>query len=250
MPSLDPRRLFPGSDRGLTSGSGGARWSRLSPTRRRHRSCAGPAPFHKQYLGLNVPEVGIARETSAAGRFVVTGTSGTGKTQLIEHLQARGYDCYAEPVRKVLQQELAANGPALPSKDPALFLREIIRRAVRDLADAASRTGPSFFDRGLPDAIAYAVRFRVDPEEFRAAAARHRYANEVFVLPPWKEIFVNDELRGASFDDYQRFHEQITRAYQDCGYTLVEVPRDTVERRADFIRTTLATFDGGDGAGV
>lgn len=178
---------------------------------------------------------------SAAGHYVVTGTSGTGKTRLIEHLQKLGYRCHAEPVRKVLREQLAVNGPALPANDPALFLRHIAQQCVHDLADATARAGPSFFDRGLPDAVAYAVRFGVDPREFQAAAAAHRYANEVFVLPPWREIFVNDELRGASFDDYQRFHDQITRAYLDCGYTLIEVPRGTVESRADFIVATLAT---------
>lgn len=179
---------------------------------------------------------------TAAGCVVVTGTSGTGKTRLIDHLRERGHRCYAEPVRKVLQEQLAVNGPALPAKDPALFLRRLLEQWVHDLADARSRPTPCFFDRGIPDAIAYAVRFGVDPTEFTAAAATRRYAREVFILPPWQEIFANDELRGATFDAYQRFHDQINRAYQECGYTLIEVPRDSVERRADFILSTLAAI--------
>jgi predicted ATPase len=111
---------------------------------------------------------------------------------------------------------------------------------VRDLEDATARPAPCFFDRGIPDAIAYAVRFGVDSREFVAAAGLFRYATEVFILPPWPEIFVNDELRGATFEAYRRFHDQIIQAYADCGYTLVEVPRDTVERRADFVVASVA----------
>ena len=174
-------------------------------------------------------------ETVPAGRFIITGTSGTGKTCLIACLSARGHRCYEETVRRTLADQLASDGPALPSKDPRLFVQELLRQSVRDLTDAETADGTVFFDRGIPDIVVYALRFGVEPAEAQAAAGRHRYSARVFILPPWRDIFVNDEFRRASFDDYCEIHAMTSRAYLEAGYELVEVPKAEVEARADFI---------------
>lgn len=171
--------------------------------------------------------------------FIITGTSGTGKTALIECLAERGFTTFGEAARAILTEHLATDGPGLPAKNPTLFLRLMQSHCLRSLEAADQIDGPTFFDRGLPDVIAYAIRFRVDPGEFAICADKHRYTDPVFVLPPWEHIFVQDELRGKSFGEYVEFHQMIRQAYQDAGYCLCEVPCISVEERADHLLSSI-----------
>ena len=98
--------------------------------------------------------------------YVLTGTSGTGKSALLEALVERGYEGFSEPVRKTLENQLAIDGPALPSKDAGLFVRELLEQSLGDYTESLKTGKVTFFDRGLPDLIAYAKRFGVD---FRAS---------------------------------------------------------------------------------
>jgi predicted ATPase len=171
--------------------------------------------------------------------YVITGASGTGKTLLLENLRTRGHRCFDETVRKTLTGQIAIGGHALPSKDPQSFVRELLRLSLLDLEDAQACGGLAFFDRGLPDLVVYARRFGVAQAEFEEAAAKRRYAKRVFILPPWREIFVNDDFRQASYDAYCSVHAMIERAYSDSGYDLVEVPKAAVDIRADFIERSI-----------
>jgi predicted ATPase len=54
--------------------------------------------------------------------FILVGTAGTGKTSVLNHLRSAGFFCVSEMAREVLNEQLATDGPALPSKNPTLFL--------------------------------------------------------------------------------------------------------------------------------
>jgi predicted ATPase len=170
---------------------------------------------------------------------VLAGTSGTGKTALLKALVERGYEGYTEPVRKTLEHQLETDGPALPSKDAGLFVKELLAQSLADYSHAMSRSKVSFFDRGLPDLIAYAHRFNVDSKAVEIASQRYRYSENVFVLPPWEDIFEQDEFRKATYSEYENFHGHITQAYTDMGYCLVEVPKVSILSRVDFIESIL-----------
>ena len=136
----------------------------------------------------------------------------------------------------ILRDQLAADGPGLPSKDPALFLRLMLDYCLQCIDESQlSRSHCAFFDRGIPDIIAYAARFGVNHEPFTAAARLHRYETCVFVLPPWQDIFVPDDLRRMTFKEYVAFHDLIVTAYEESGYHLIQVPFASVEDRADFV---------------
>jgi predicted ATPase len=172
-------------------------------------------------------------------RFVITGTSGTGKTTLLNCLRQHGFKVYEEAARQVLQEQLEVDGPALPAKNPLLFVERMLQRCEHDHRQAAGN-GVAFFDRGIPDLIAYAKRFAVPGESFEHAAAQLRYSPTVFLLTPWRDIFVADELRRQSFEQYNAFHELIVESYTRAGYDLLVVPQVDVEARTRFIIETVA----------
>jgi len=61
-------------------------------------------------------------------------------------------------------------------------------------------------------------------------------------LEPWIDIYETDEERVMSFEDTAWFSESLKEVYRACGYTLVEVPRGSVDERATFVRTMIARW--------
>lgn len=179
---------------------------------------------------------------SQPDNYIITGTSGTGKSVLIQELHRRGYQVFEEAQRAILTEQLAIDGPALPAKSPAKFIAALLERCIKCLDDCKHTNGPTFFDRGIPDVTAYAIRFGVDPTDCLRASEPQQYNSHAFILSPWKEIFVTDGFRGKSFEEYFEFHQQITKCYEDAGYLLVEVPSCSVAERADFIMDAIIGF--------
>lgn len=175
----------------------------------------------------------------ALTRIVLAGTSGTGKSSLLRELQRRGHPVVEEPQRAVLTEQLEVDGPCLPSKSPRAFLDALGIRGVEDWRGAETRERPTFYDRGLPDLVAYAERFGVAEAAFFDLARAHPY-DQVFVLGPWRAIFEADVFRGLSFEAYRAFHDRILDAYARLGYAPTELPRASVERRADLVDAWLS----------
>jgi predicted ATPase len=128
------------------------------------------------------------------------------------------------------------NGSGLPWVDPALFAELMFDWELRSYRDAERQDGPVVFDRGLPDTIGYLRLEGLEaPAWMEEQAWRLRYNRRVFIAPPWREIFGNDEERRQSWSVAVRTYEIMVETYLDQGYELVEVPRAPVEERVEFV---------------
>ena len=176
-------------------------------------------------------------------RFVVvTGCSGGGKSTLLAELARRGMAVVPEPGRRIVREEEAGDGRALPWVDLAAFARRAIAMALRD-RETAARTGWVFFDRGLVDAAAALEHATGEPALARLCE-EHRYHGRVFLTPPWPDIYVTDPQRPHGFEEAVAEYERLLRAYPGLGYDLIELPRVSVSERADFVRERLAASTG------
>lgn len=72
------------------------------------------------------------------------------------------------------------------------------------------------------------------PESFHKACAEHKYT-KVFLLPPWKEIYVSDTERYETYEQATLLHKHLKETYTSFGYDLIEVPKGSVETRVDFV---------------
>jgi predicted ATPase len=172
--------------------------------------------------------------------FVLTGGPGSGKTTLIEALNAKGYAAAPEAGRAVIRDQIANGGNALPWSDRLLFADHMLAFDLRNHAEAGEWSGPVFFDRGVPDVVGYLELCGLPvPADTTAAARTYRYARRVFVLPPWLEIFGQDAERKQSFDEAERTYRAMVAVYSRLGYELVDVPHAPVDERADFVLTNV-----------
>ncbi|QRI63552.1 AAA family ATPase [Shinella sp. PSBB067] len=173
-------------------------------------------------------------------RFVVlSGCSGGGKSTLLEELARRGHAVVEEPGRRIVQEELAAGGSALPWLDLAAFARCAVAVALADRQRMADHPGLVFFDRGLIDA-ASALEASGGEPVVAAFAAAHRYNRKVFLTPPWPEIYAGDAERRHGFDAALAEYARLEMTYPLLGYETVVLPKVPVSQRADFMLARLA----------
>lgn len=98
-----------------------------------------------------------------------------------------------------------------------------------------------FFDRGIPDLYSYSNKFCDDvTPEINEAVNQYRYNLQVFLFPPWPDIYCHDTERRQDFKEAVETDYAIKEGYTACGYSVLEVPKDSIKRRVDFILETVA----------
>lgn len=166
---------------------------------------------------------------------MLSGCSGGGKSTLLAELARRGYAVVAEPGRRIIAEERAGEGSALPWIDAAKFAQ---RALAMSIADQATARGLTFFDRGVVDAAVAIVATGGERPDAILAGVRY---DRLFLAPPWPEIYENDKDRRHTLEQALRDFERVQRAYADAGYNAVILPRDTVAARADFVLAHVDT---------
>jgi len=163
-------------------------------------------------------------------RIVITGGPGTGKSSVIRELEAAGHHCFHEVIRsmtfeakKEAEPGSFITNPLAFVSDPYLFNRQLLEGRLQHFGEAAGINHTVvFYDRGIPDVLAYMDFFR-----------------QVILLPPWEEIYVSDNERLESFQEALQIHNYLTATYQRFGYDPVSIPVGTVRERAEHILQEL-----------
>ncbi|MEP1698566.1 MAG: AAA family ATPase [Paracoccaceae bacterium] len=165
---------------------------------------------------------------------LLTGCSCGGKSTLLEALDKLGCATVPEPGRRIVADETAMGGEALPWLDMKAFALRAVEMAKSDLEAAQQAGSLVFFDRGLIDA-AVALEHSGGKLVTETLGQTRPYAERVFVFPPWKELFAGDADRRHGFDTAVQEYHRINRALSDLGYTIQELPKISVHERVDLV---------------
>ena len=167
--------------------------------------------------------------------YILTGPPGAGKTTLLQSL-CDDVATVPEAARRVLAEERITGGMATGEQDPEAF---VARMAALQIKDYERASGPTLFDRGLPDLLAFCTYYRIADDAVRKATEVYRYSPQVFFLPPWEEIYQQDQERRLDFQGAKAFGALTRQGYLEMGYNLIEVPIGPVQARTDFVRARL-----------
>lgn len=172
--------------------------------------------------------------------IVISGCSGGGKSTLINELSKMGYSVIHEAATRALEEQLAADGPITPWKNPLCFCELLIAKAVDDFHRANSMTDSLkkivFFDRSFLEGIRWHNTFNsISSNHYYSLIEQLRYFHSIYITPPWKEIYVQNDLRRHSFNKSVEDYQRVVAFYSECGYQLLELPKVNVRARADFI---------------
>ena len=180
-------------------------------------------------------------------RIVITGGPGTGKTSIINALKKKNFHCFEEIIRTLT---LAAkkegdvsthiSNPIAFVSDPMLFNTKLLDGRIKQFKQADTlQKNISFFDRGIPDVLAYMGFFNQKYGDKFINACRDNVYNHVFLLPPWEAIYTSDNERFETFEESKKIHQHLIKIYKKFGYHIIDVPFGTIEERTDFILNSI-----------
>ena len=108
----------------------------------------------------------------------------------------------------------------------------------------AGTSEPVFFDRGLLDTICYMSMENIPVLKKQEAAAKDLlYNKKVFILPPWKEIYETDSERKQNWNEALFTFDKMIETYLKYNYTVIEVPKDTLQNRYLFILNQIDHYE-------
>jgi len=168
--------------------------------------------------------------------IVIIGGPGTGKSTIIDGLVSKGFCCYPEISRQVTLEAKQQGIEQLFLENPLLFSELLLEGRKKQFKSAVAETHKVvFIDRGIPDVLAY-MHYIGDsyPTHFDLACRENLYT-KIFILPPWEEIYISDDERYENFEQAKLINNHLTETYQNYGYNLIEVPKDTMDNRILFI---------------
>lgn len=151
--------------------------------------------------------------------------------------------CLHEVIREMTMAHKAVGGhsafssnPIVSVADPMAFNENLLKaRSAQYNKALAVEESVIFFDRGLPDVLAYMDCFgQVYGDGFVSVCETCPY-DLVFLMPPWKEIHRTDDERFETFEESLRIHACLLHRYSAMGYAVVTMPRSTVSERVNFI---------------
>lgn len=175
--------------------------------------------------------------------IVLTGGPGTGKTTVIDLLEQKGFCCYPEISRDIINEARKQGIDQLFLENPILFSEMLLEGRKKQFREALSLPEtPVFLDRGLPDVLAY-MHYIGDsyPASFKNMCDEHTYT-KVFLFPPWEDIYISDNERYENFEQSKLIYKHLKETYLDFGYEIIEMPKNTPENRILFILDEISSY--------
>lgn len=169
-------------------------------------------------------------------KVVLIGGPGTGKTTVLNALIKKGFCCFEEVSREVTLEAQKKGIEQLFLTKPLLFSKMLLEGRERQYLEANEKDASIvFFDRGIPDVKAYLEFFKTDyTDEFKQKSINYKY-DIIFHFAPWKAIYTSDNERYESFAEACEIDKFLLKTYEELGYTIINVPFDSIENRVAFI---------------
>ena len=164
--------------------------------------------------------------------YVITGAPSSGKTSVVQKLESLGYRVVHEVARAYIEEELKRGRTLDQIKaDILAFEQSILDRKI-EIEDALPKTAVIFFDRAIPDSIAYFKLENLDPAQPLAKSRSIRY-KKIFFFE--RLVFEKDHVRSEDAAIASRLEALLEESYRHLGYTPLRVPLLSVQARTDFI---------------
>ena len=169
-------------------------------------------------------------------KIAIIGGPSSGKTSLINKLKNRGYYCKREVSREIIKKAKEKGVDQIFLDSPIWFSEKLLTKRIKQFKEAEKNIDQYvFFDRGIPDIIAYLDYIKCNYSNiFIEESYKYRY-DKVFILPPWKEIYISDNERYETFNQAVEINKFLVKWYTKFGYEIKSIPKLSIENRIDFI---------------
>lgn len=161
-------------------------------------------------------------------RVVFTGAHSTGKTSLLNYFRDKKY--------KVIEEQFSKSIEFLGFTD----ISEIDRQFFQEFVEFQQKANlyihkEGIFDRSLVDDIAYRKYYGLGANDKLFDFCKEYKFDLVFLFPVWDKLVSDD----YSFDELNVQENYLLDIYTKLGYSIIEVPRGTIQERYKFVKKKL-----------
>lgn len=170
--------------------------------------------------------------------YVITGGPGVGKTTLIEGLKKYGFQTVEEDARRIIKNQVDSQKDGLPWENKEFYAKLMLEASIKSYNQIITTkdSNPIFFDRGILDSICYMKMEKIPISiEINELIKQYPYNMDVFILPPWEEIYEKDNERKQNWNEAEFTFHKMKETYLEFNYNIVIVPKMTMEERVQFI---------------
>lgn len=169
--------------------------------------------------------------------YVITGGPSSGKSTVIRALKDMGYKTTIELARHYIDLQ-RMNGRS--TEEIRANQRQFQHKVLNLQIDLERRLDPKeqiFFDRALPDEVAYYEYFKLEPDEKLVEYLQTASYKKIFIMDllPLDSDYARTEDREAQID----LHDRIIDVYKKRGEPIVFVPVLPVKERVQFVLNHL-----------
>ncbi len=178
--------------------------------------------------------------SSKSNWYVITGGPSSGKKTVLNLFKARGHRVIWEVARGVINR---ANRQGITTKelrrDEMKFQESLLPIKLR-LEQKLPKDQVIFWNRGMPDSVAYLQNCGGDPEEARKLCQRGLY-QKIFLMEQLPQ-FIPDYARTEDKLTAENISQLLKKAYEELGYEVILVPVMSAEERVKFIEARINKF--------
>jgi len=171
--------------------------------------------------------------------YVITGSPCSGKSTILKELQKMGFMVVEEVARTYINQEIA-KGKTLEEirKNEYLFQKKILTMKI-NLEKKLPKQKIIFFERGIPDSIAY---FKLIGRDIKKERLLEKSLNQCF----YKKVFLlqlldykKDYARVETKKQAQLLETLLQKSYAYVNIPLIKIPKLPIKERLKVILTHL-----------
>ncbi len=168
-------------------------------------------------------------------QFVLTGGPGSGKSTVIEELNKRGYQTSTEAFTFLFNQAKKQGTLEELTKNPISFREQLMQQQLA-FESSLDPNKLAFLDRGTIDILVFGDELKIPMSAALRDSVKKSSYDLVFLLEPLpKEQYKQTEIRSENYEKSLAIADQLKKAYEEKKYTVIAVPFDTPQKRADFI---------------
>jgi predicted ATPase len=166
------------------------------------------------------------------GWYVITGGPSSGITCTADYLATLGYHTVPEAARVFIDKEMSQGRRLHEIRGDELAFQNEVLRLKQQIEARSPRNRVVFFQRGIPDTLAYFRLIGADAGDIMEACKASRYS-KVFILEPLP--YRKDYARVEGARSSRHLFRLLREAYEELGFDVRVIPRATIEERARMI---------------
>lgn len=159
---------------------------------------------------------------------VISGAPSSGKTTLVKELERRGHRVVHEVARAIIERGMEQGRTLEEIRSDKESFENLVLNTKIAIEAELPKDEVIFFDRAIPDSIAYFDIAGLNAEEAFAKSPRNRYKKIFFLdrLP-----YLRDDARIEDQDEAASLDQGLEASYSALGYEVIRIGVMPVKER-------------------